>query len=129
MLRKLWRLAVDRPAFFGLCMVAAAEAVIKAYLALDLRPRNHLANKYISCRIIKNISYGQMGITNCPATYEFFDGDVAYDSDPFHLFDVACKMRANPHTEQRVLRQMTKIKEKHTYVNRLRDMISAAEAE
>lgn len=103
------------------------QAVIDSYLALDVRPRNHLANKYISCRIIKNISYGQLGLTNCPATYEFFDGDVAYHADPYQLFDVAMKMKADPGTPDRILRQMKKIREKHTYVNRLRDMITVAE--
>jgi hypothetical protein len=102
-------------------------AVSRSFLALDVRPRNHLANKYISCRIIKNISYGQLGLTNCPATYEFFEGDVAYHADPYQLFDVASKMKADPTTPDRILRQMQKIKEKHTYVNRLNDMITAAE--
>jgi len=102
-------------------------AVTNAYLALDVRPRNHLANKYISCRIMKNISYGQLGLTNCPATYEFFEGDVAFHSDPYALFDVACEMKHDPQTLDKILRQMTIIKEKHTYVNRLRDMITAAE--
>lgn len=103
------------------------EAVSKCYLALDVRPRNHLANKYISCRMFKNISYGQLGLTNCPATYEFFDGEVAYHSDPYQLFHVACAMKQDIKTPDRILRQMQKIKEKHTYVNRLRDMITAAE--
>ena len=40
------------------------NAVVQSYLPLDARPNNHLANGYISCRSIKNISYGALCLTN-----------------------------------------------------------------
>lgn len=101
------------------------EAVVKSYLPIDIRPKNHLANKYVPCRSIKNCSYGQLVITNSPSVYDFFDGEAAYSSDPKELFEIACKMQNDPKTKDLILNQMKKVKEKHTYVSRLKDMITA----
>jgi len=101
------------------------EAVLKSYLPIDIRPKNHLANKYVPCRSIKNCSYGQLVITNSPSVYEFFDGDAAYSSDPKELFEIASKMQNDPKTKDVILKQMKMVKDKHTYVSRLKDMISS----
>jgi len=103
------------------------NAVIQSYLPLDVRPRNHLANGYISCRSIKNISYGALCLTNSKETYDFFDQEVAYASNPADLFHVAKEMQDDPKTKDLILNQMKKVKDKHTYVNRLQDMIEATE--
>jgi len=86
-----------------------------------------LSNKYISCRIIKNISYGQLGLTNSKATSDYFDNEIAYSSNTNDLFYIAKDMQDNPKTKDLILNQMKKVKDKHTYVNRLNDMIVAAE--
>jgi hypothetical protein len=98
--------------------------VSESYLAPDFRPPNHLSNGYISCRIIKNISYGKLGITNCENTYNYFENEVAYSNDTYELFDIAKSMRDD---KDLILRQMMNVKCNHTYVNRLEDMITAAE--
>jgi len=103
------------------------RAVSKSYLPLDARPKNHLSNKYISCRIIKNISYGQLGLTNSKATSDYFDNEIAYSSNTNDLFYIAKDMQDNPKTKDLIFNQMKKVKDKHTYVNRLNDMIVAAE--
>ena len=82
------------------------QAVIGAYLPLDVRPKNHLANGYISCRSIKNISYGALCLTNSKQTYDFFDQEVAYSSDPAELFHVAKEMQDDPKTKDLILNQM-----------------------
>ena len=43
------------------------------------------------------------------------------------LFDVAMKMQSDPKTKDLILNQMRKIQEKHTYINRVNDIITAAE--
>ena len=101
--------------------------VTTSLFPLDLRPRNHLANGYIACRPIKNVSYGALGMTNSLTIYEFFDGDIAYHGNPDLLFDVALTMQSDPLTKAKIRRQMIKIKEDHTYVNRVADLIRAAE--
>jgi hypothetical protein len=103
------------------------NAVVQSYLPLDARPQNHLANGYISCRSIKNISYGSLCLTNSKETYDFFDQEVAYASDTGELFHVAQKMQKDHKTKDLILNQMKKVKNKHTYINRLYDMITASE--
>ena len=100
------------------------KVVSESYMAPDFRPANHLANGYIPCRTIKNISYGHLGITNSEAVYHYFNGDIAYSKDPTGLFDVAKSMLAD---KDLILRQMINVKENHTYVSRLQDMITASE--
>ena len=106
---------------------ALQEFVLLSYLPFEVRPNNHLANGYMSCRSIKNVSYGCLGITNSKTAYDFFDQEIAYSSDTAELFYIAKEMQENPKTKDLILNQMKKVKEKHTYVNRLQDMIDATE--
>jgi len=101
--------------------------VVESLLPLDCRPKNHLVNGYIACRAIKNVSYGALGLTNSKTIYDFFDGEIAYAPDSGDLFDVALEMQRNPKTKDLILNQMKKIKEHHTYINRINDIIRAAE--
>ena len=101
--------------------------VVHSLLPLDCRPPNHIANGYIACRAIKNISYGALGLTNSKHTYDLFDGEIAYAPTTGELFDVAMKMQSDPKTKDLILNQMRKIQEKHTYINRVNDIITAAE--
>ena len=101
--------------------------VVHSLLPLDCRPPNHIANGYIACRAIKNISYGALGLTNSKHTYDLFDGEIAYAPTTGELFDVAMKMQEDPKTKDLILNQMRKIQEKHTYINRVNDIITAAE--
>ena len=103
------------------------NVVVQSYLPLDVRPRNHLANGYISCRSIKNISYGALCLTNSKETYDFFDQEIAYTDNPKDLFYVAKEMQDDPKTKGLILKQMKKVKDKHTYVNRIKDMITVVE--
>lgn len=103
------------------------EYVTGSLLPLDIRPSNHLANGYIACRPIKNASYGALPMTNSPAINEFFGGDCAFAEDSGDLFDVAMKMQQDPTTKDLILHQMERIKKDHTYINRMSDIITAAE--
>jgi hypothetical protein len=66
-------------------------------------------------------------LTNSKPTYDFFDGEIAYAENSADLFYIAKEMQENPKTKDLILNQMKKVKEKHTYVNRLNDMIIASE--
>jgi len=103
------------------------KSTLDAFLALELRPKFHVNNGYISCRIFKIISYGQMGMTNSRSVYDFFDGEIAFHEDPYQLFHVAAEMRKDPKTRDLILNQMKKVKEKHTYASRMKDIITACE--
>lgn len=103
------------------------KAVVESLLPLDCRPANHLANGYIACRTIKNVSYGALGMTNSKSIYDFFEGEIAYAADSGDLFDVAMEMQNDPKTKDLILNQMKRIKDQHTYINRVKDIIKAAE--
>ena len=101
--------------------------VVSSLLPLDIRPSNHLANGYIACRPIKNVSYGALPMTNSKPIYDFFEGECAYAENSADLFDVAMNMQNDPKTKDMILNQMKRVKEHHTYINRVKDIIKAAE--
>jgi hypothetical protein len=97
---------------------------LRAFLSVELRAHDLIKSRYVPCRNFKNISYGQLAMTNCLGAYEFFDREIAYHEDPYELFSVAYEMRLNPKTKDLILNQMKKVKEKHTHVHRIRDFIA-----
>lgn len=103
------------------------EFVKTSLLPLDVRPQNHIANGYIACRPIKNASYGALPMTNSSAINEFFQGDCAFAENSADLFDVTIQMQNNPKTKDLILHHMERIKKDHTYINRMNDIIAAAE--
>ncbi len=76
-------------------------------------------NGYIPCRIFIAICLGQMGITNAKSVYELFDGNVVYNENTHQLFYDALE-RAKTWTLQDQLALMDFVKEKHTYLNRIK---------
>jgi len=100
---------------------------LESFLPFECRPLNHLKNGYLSCRAIKNISYGCLGMSNSKIAYDFFDQEIAYSEDIVELFYIAKEMQYHSNTKNLILNQMQKIKMQHTYVNRLQDMITASE--
>lgn len=78
---------------------------------------------YIPCRIFKNISYGQMGVTNSRHVYELFKGKIVYNPDTYQLFYDA-KKRIKNLTQQELFELMDFVRDKHTYVNRIETLLS-----
>jgi hypothetical protein len=78
---------------------------------------------YIPCRIFKNISYGQLGITNSPRTYELFEKKIVYHSDTRELF-LAAKEKLETLKIEEVHELMDFVKEKHTFVNRIDTLLT-----
>lgn len=76
---------------------------------------NHLKTGYIPCRVLKNISYGQVGMTNSVHVKDLFDGDIVYNSNTYDLFfDTEANIDNYPLIEH----QMNVVKDNHTYLNR-----------
>ena len=80
----------------------------------------HKSIGYIPCRIFKAISYGCLGITNSKSVYDLLDGKVIYSDNERNLFHFGMKNRNN---KELILEQMKIVKEKHTYLNRVNDII------
>ena len=76
---------------------------------------------YIACRILKAISYGHIGITNSRHTYELLEKKVIYNENEGQLFYDAQKELNN---YELIKEQMRIVREKHTYLNRIRDLLS-----
>lgn len=78
---------------------------------------------YIPCRIFKNISYGQMGITNSKHVHELFKGKIVYNPNTYQLFHDAQTRIKNMHQEE-LFELMDFVKNKHTYINRIETLLS-----
>lgn len=78
---------------------------------------------YIPCRIFKNISYGQMGVTNSRHVYELFKKKIVYNPDTYQLFYDA-KKRTENMSQAELFELMDFVRDKHTYVNRIETLVS-----
>ncbi|GEM_PF-674427 len=94
----------------------------KAFLAPTIVSKCQCDNWYIPCRIFKNISYGQMGITNSEAVYEFFNKKIIYNPDPYQLFYDAIEKIENIELNE-IIELMDLVKTKHTYINRIDELL------
>ena len=81
---------------------------------------NHKKIGYIPCRIFKNISYGQLGITNSKAVYELFGDNVLYSDNEEELLDISLsKLKDYDYIKN----QMNFVKDSHTYLNRVNSLM------
>jgi len=109
------------------------EYTMKSFMAPDFRssgdPRKiavgetgtcHKQSGYIACRLLKAISYGHLGITNSRHAYELLEKQVVYNSDERMLFYDAIKEINN---YDLIKCQMKIVREKHTFINRISDLL------
>lgn len=77
---------------------------------------------YIPCRIFKNISYGQFGITNSSRVNSLFNNRLIFNTDTYQLFnDATIKL---PQLKLNDLHElMDEVKNKHTFLNRVQTIL------
>ena len=110
------------------------EKTEKSYMSPDFRSSGdpnkiaigetgtcHKQIGYIACRILKAISYGHLGITNSRHTYELLEKKVIYNENESQLFYDA---QAQLNNYDLIKEQMKIVREKHTYLNRIKDLLS-----
>lgn len=98
--------------------------VRKSYMAPAISGSHHLTEGYAPCRIFKNISYGQFGITNNKRVNDIFGGKLIYNPDSYKLYYEAKERLASMQvTELHSL--MDEVAKKHTYLNRIDAVIKA----
>lgn len=78
---------------------------------------------YVPCRIFKNISYGQIGLTNSEATKRVLGDHVIYSADEYELFALGRKALKSFHYKAKLSEAMNFIKENHTYINRINTIL------
>jgi hypothetical protein len=110
------------------------QLTMKSYMAPDFRSTGdpnkiaigetgtcHKQIGYIACRLLKSISYGHLGITNSKHTYELLENKVIYNDNEQQLFYDAI---ANLQNYDLIKEQMKIVREKHTFINRIQDLMS-----
>lgn len=109
--------------------VASIETNVRkireSFLAPAISGSHHLTEGYVPCRIFKNISYGQYGVTNNLRANQVMGNGCIFNPDPYKLyFEAKERMKFMPLHE--LHHQMDVVKEKHTYVNRINMIFKAA---
>jgi hypothetical protein len=78
---------------------------------------------YIPCRIFKNISYGHFGYTNSEMVNSIFDNELIYSPNVSELFYKAMEFKNSPIHLEKLKYLMNEVKNKHTYLNRIGDIL------
>lgn len=94
-----------------------------SYISPSLQGQWQCDKGFIACRIFKNISYGEFGITNSKYVNDLFQDMIVYDSDVNLMVEKALEKR-NTITLQEINQQIRFVKEKHTYINRINNILS-----
>lgn len=80
---------------------------------------------YIPCRIFKTISYGCLGITNSKYVYDLLGGNCIFDEDSVKLYKLTKDFLSQ--SKESILNalktQMQLVKDNHTYINRIEDIL------
>lgn len=95
----------------------------QSYMAPALQGQWQCQTGYVPCRIFKNISYGQPGITNSKTVYELFKGKIVFNEDTHQLFYDAQKA-IRTMTKEDLFWQMDFIRDNHTYLNRIEHLLN-----
>jgi hypothetical protein len=102
------------------------ELVQKSYMAPAIQGHWQCQKGYIPCRIFKNISYGQWGITNSKTVYDLFEGNIIYNPDSYQLF-----YDAKDYIDYADITQLYKlmdfVRDNHTYINRIASLLDFME--
>jgi hypothetical protein len=107
----------------------------KSYMSPDIRTAGdpnkialgetgtcHKKIGYIACRLLKAISYGQLGITNSKHMYDLLDGKVIYNEDEKQLFHDA---KIHIEDYNLIKEQMEIVRKNHTWLNRIEDLLTS----
>lgn len=95
----------------------------ESYLAPAIVGTWQKGKGYIPCRIFKNISYGQIGLTNSASVKNLLGDHVAYSEDEYELFKMGAEILNSPDYKNKVNAAMEFVKENHTYVNRIKTIL------
>jgi hypothetical protein len=87
-----------------------------------IQGRDQVEQGYVSCRLFKNISYGQMGLTCSAYANELFGGRLVYNPDAYRLFyEARERLQSMPVAELHSL--MDEVAAKYTYLNKVEAII------
>ena len=84
--------------------------------------KNHLAIGWVPCRLFKNISYGHLPLTDSPHAAELLGDAVVFEKDIGRLVEKGLEAQKDIARKHRAMKMVA---ERHTYLQRARDMIRA----
>lgn len=95
----------------------------ESYLNFDIRPKCHVDNGYVPCRLFKTMSYGCWIGTNSTKISKFFSDRITINSD---LSDLYYQTESDSKSASKELLRdnMNFVKENHTYINRAKNILS-----
>jgi len=99
------------------------DKIRDSYLAPAIVGRWQKEKGYIPCRIFKNISYGQIGLTNSAATKRLLGDHVIYSADEYDLFRLGEERLNSRNYIERLEEDMAFIRDNHTYINRINTIL------
>lgn len=99
------------------------KMVNRSYISPTIQGPWQIENEYIPCRIFKNISYGHMGYVNSPTVNDLFQGELIYNRNTSDLLHDSLEFKNNTDHINRLKYLMNEVKEKHTYINRIKQII------
>jgi len=95
-----------------------------SYMAPAFQGLDQVRTGYVSCRLFKNISAGQFGITHSPFANEIFGGRLICNTDTYRLFfEARERLQSTPLKELHDL--MDDVARNHTYLNKVNALITA----
>lgn len=100
------------------------QKIAESYMAPAIVGTWQKGKGYIPCRIFKNISYGQVGITNSSAVNELFENRTVYCDNEYVLFEKTLEKRSSPHYQNELREQIEFVRDHHTYINRINTILS-----
>ena len=94
-----------------------------SYISFDIREKPFFdMGKYYPCRIFKSLSYGKWCGSNMPALKDLFGDYVTFDNNLDTLYDRVVEDYKSC-TEKKMREAMNFVRDEHTYVNRLNDLL------
>jgi len=96
-----------------------------SYLAPAFQEKGQNDTGYLCCRLFKNISYGQYGITQSRFANELFNGRLIYNPDNAYNLFYESKERLSSMSVSELHSLMDEVAAKHTYVNKVNGLIAA----
>lgn len=100
------------------------QLIKDSYMAPAFQGLDQVAQGYMSCRIFKNLSYGQMPLTHSAYANELFGGKLIFNTDTYRLFFDA-KERLQSMSLKELHNLMDEVAKKHTYLPKIEAIIKA----
>jgi hypothetical protein len=98
------------------------RAIAESWIAPAVQGAWQVEKGYVPCRVFKNISFGRMTPTNSLTVHKLFNEKLVFSSDIQEMYKLAVSWENNP--DKKLLRElMEKVKEKHTFVNRVNNLL------